>query len=46
MMRRKPDARIFLTGGNGYRFAQETEVERNDALVEIGLNSILQYQQR
>ena len=46
MMRRKPDARIFLTGGNGYRFAQETEVERNDALVEIGLNCILQYQQR
>lgn len=40
-MQQHPDARIFLTGGNGYRFAQEAEVERNDALVEIGLNCIL-----
>lgn len=34
---------IYLTGGNGYRFAREAEVERNDALVEIGLNCILNY---
>ncbi len=45
MLRQHPAARIFLTGGNGYRFAQEFEVERNDALVEIGLNCILQYQE-
>lgn len=44
MIHLHPSARIFLTGGNGYRFAQEFEVERNDALVEIGLNCILQYQ--
>lgn len=46
MLRQHPTARIFLTGGNGYRFAQEFEVERNDALVEIGLNCILQYQEK
>ncbi len=46
MLRQHPQARIFLTGGNGYRFAKELEVERNDALVEIGLNCILQHQTR
>lgn len=46
MWQQHPNAHIFVTGGNGYRFAQETEVERNDALVEIGLNCILQYQNR
>ncbi len=46
MLRQHPAARIFLTGGNGYRFAKELEVERNDALVEIGLNCILQHQTR
>lgn len=45
MKQKNPKACIFLTGGNGYRFAQEFEVERNDALVEIGLNCILQYQE-
>lgn len=43
MIHKHPSACVFLTGGNGYRFAQEFEVERNDALVEIGLNCILQY---
>lgn len=46
MRQQHADARVFLTGGNGYRFAQEYEVERNDALVEIGLNCILEYQRR
>lgn len=46
MRQQYADARVFLTGGNGYRFAQEYEVERNDALVEIGLNCILEYQRR
>lgn len=46
MLRQHPKARIFLTGGNSYRFAKELEVERNDALVEIGLNCILQHQTR
>lgn len=46
MKQQHADARVFLTGGNGYRFAQEYEVERNDALVEIGLNCILEYQRR
>jgi hypothetical protein len=46
MWQQHPKARIFVTGGNGYRFAQEAEVDRNDALVEIGLNCILQYQNR
>lgn len=46
MLHLHPSSRIFLTGGNGYRFAQEFEVERNDALVEIGLNCILQYQDK
>lgn len=41
-----PDGSVFVTGGNGHRFAQELEVERNDALVEIGLNRILEYQTR
>lgn len=41
-----PDGRVFVTGGNGYRFAREAEVERNDALVEIGLNCILEHQTR
>lgn len=36
-----PEGRVFVTGGNGFRFAGELEVERNDALVEIGLNRIL-----
>lgn len=40
---RHPDGRIFLTGGNAYRFASESEVERNNALVEIGLNAILEH---
>lgn len=38
-----PGGRVFMTGGNGYRFAREMEVERNDALVEIGLNRILRH---
>lgn len=38
-----PQGRVFLTGGNAYRFAQESDVERNDSLVEIGLNTILEY---
>lgn len=46
MWQQNPQAHIFVTGGNGYRFAQEAEVERNDALVEIGLNCILQYQNK
>lgn len=46
MMQQHPDAHVFLTGGNGFRFAKEAEVERNDALVEIGLNCILQHNQR
>ncbi len=37
---------IFLTGGNSYRFAKGFEVERSDALVETGLNCILQYHNR
>lgn len=36
-----PDGRVFLTGGNGHRFAQKLPSERNDALVETGLNAIL-----
>lgn len=32
---------VFVTGGNGVRFAQHREVLRNDALVETGLNRIL-----
>lgn len=40
------DARIFLTGGNGHRFAQKLPVERNDLLVETGLNQILLYNLR
>lgn len=40
---RHPQGRVFLTGGNAYRFAQECDVERNDTLVEIGLNTILEY---
>ena len=46
MRQQHADARVFLTGGNGYRFAQEYEVERNDALGESGLNCILEYQRR
>lgn len=42
-MQQYPQGRVFLTGGNAYRFAQETDVERNDTLVEIGLNTILEY---
>lgn len=34
-------SKVFLTGGNAYRFAQELDVERNDTLVETGLNAIL-----
>ena len=41
--RAHPDGRVFVTGGNGYRFAGELEVDRNDALVETGLNRILLY---
>ncbi len=37
---------IFLTGGNSYRFAKGFDVERSDALVETGLNCILQYHNR
>lgn len=37
------DGCVFITGGNGYRFAREVEAERSDALVEIGLNAILLY---
>ncbi len=37
---------IFLTGGNSYRFAKGFEVERSDALVETGLNCILQHHNR
>lgn len=42
-LHRNPNGCVFLTGGNGYRFAQEVEAERSDALVEIGLNRILLY---
>ena len=38
-----PEGRVFLTGGNAYRFAQDYEIERNDSLVEIGLNALLEY---
>ena len=38
-----PTSKVFLTGGNAHRFAQEMDVERNDSLVEIGLNRILDY---
>jgi len=39
-----PAGRIFLTGGNAYRFAPEREeVQLCEALVEIGLNRILLY---
>lgn len=42
-----PDGSVFVTGGNGHRFAQGIDgVERNDALVEIGLNRILDHQTR
>lgn len=41
--RAKPQGRVFVTGGNGYRLAREWEVERNDALVETGLHTILKY---
>lgn len=36
-----PDGHIFMTGGNGFRFVKELEIERNNTLVEIGLNRIL-----
>lgn len=42
-LHRNPGGRIFITGGNGYRFATEVEAERSDALVEIGLNRILTF---
>lgn len=42
-LRKNAGAKVFLTGGNAYRFAQEMEVERNDTLVEIGLNTILEH---
>ena len=38
-----PDPKIFITGGNSFRFLQDFEIIRNDALVEIGLNKILNY---
>ena len=41
--REYPDNRIFITGGNSFRFLQDYEIIRNDALVEIGLNKILNY---
>lgn len=41
--RHEPDGVVFITGGNGFRFANEMEVERNESLVEIGLNAILNY---
>ena len=37
------DNLIFITGGNSFRFLQDFEIIRNDALVEIGLNKILNY---
>lgn len=40
---KEPDSRIFITGGNSFRFLQDLEVIRNEALVEIGLNKILNY---
>lgn len=40
---KETDARIFITGGNSFRFLQDFEVIRNEALVEIGLNKILNY---
>lgn len=42
-LRMHEGGKVFLTGGNAHRFAQDVEVERNDSLVEIGLNRILQY---
>ncbi len=38
-----PQGCVFITGGNGPRFAREIHVERHDALVEWGLNSILEH---
>lgn len=43
---KNPNAHVFLTGGNGYRFGREPEIEHNNALVEIGLNCILQYNKK
>lgn len=40
----QPDGRVFLTGGNAYRLARHTAAERCEALVEIGLNRILEHQ--
>lgn len=36
-----PSGKVFLTGGNARRFAQIQPVERNETLVETGLNAIL-----
>lgn len=38
-----PQGCVFVTGGNGPRFARELPVVRHDALVELGLNCILEY---
>ena len=38
-----PQGCVFITGGNGPRFAREIHVERHDALVEWGLNRILEH---
>ena len=36
-----PDAPVFLTGGNARKFCHGIPVERQEALVETGLNEIL-----
>lgn len=38
-----PGAAVFLTGGNGRRFTTDAEVICHNALVETGLNRILQH---
>lgn len=43
LRRTYPDSRVFLTGGNASRFAQEMDVDRHDTLVELGIHTILTY---
>lgn len=41
--REQKNPKIFITGGNSFRFLQNFEIIRNEALVETGLNTILNY---
>lgn len=41
-LHRHPLGKVFLTGGNAHRFTQGIKITREPALVEIGLNRILQ----